>query len=55
MQPLLNRFVRLENRIHRELIRYSLVALRVSVGAVFLGFGVLKFFPGVSPAAALAE
>jgi putative oxidoreductase len=35
------------------LIRYSLLALRVSLGAVFLGFGVLKYFPGVSPAQSL--
>lgn len=28
--------------------------LRMSLGAVFLGFGVLKFFPGVSPAQDLA-
>ena len=37
-------FVRLENGIHRELIRHSTDLLRVSVGAVFLGFGVLQFF-----------
>lgn len=35
------------------LIRYSLLALRISLGAVFLGFGVLKYFPGVSPAQSL--
>jgi uncharacterized membrane protein YkgB len=46
-------FVRLENVIHRELIRHSTDVLRVAVGAVFLGFGVLKFFPGVSPAESL--
>jgi uncharacterized membrane protein YphA (DoxX/SURF4 family) len=46
-------FVRLENVIHRELIRHSTDVLRVAVGAVFLGFGVLKLFPGVSPAESL--
>jgi len=35
------------------LIRYSVLALRVSLGAVFLAFGVLKYFPGVSPAQSL--
>ncbi|MGI9097620.1 MAG: DoxX family protein [Solirubrobacteraceae bacterium] len=35
-------------------MRHSITALRVSVGAVFLGFGVLKFFPSVSPAQDLA-
>ncbi|HEV2057968.1 MAG TPA: DoxX family membrane protein [Solirubrobacteraceae bacterium] len=29
--------------------------LRVSLGVVFLAFGVLKFFPGVSPAQNLVE
>lgn len=33
---------------------YSVEFLRVSLGLVFLGFGVLKFFPGLSPAADLA-
>ena len=37
----------------RWLIRHSVPALRISLGAVFLGFGVLKYFPGVSPAQSL--
>lgn len=32
------------------LTRHSIDVLRISVGLVFLGFGVLKFFPDVSPA-----
>jgi len=36
------------------LSRHSITVLRVSLGMVFLGFGVLKFFPGVSPAEDLA-
>ncbi|MGI8649547.1 MAG: DoxX family protein [Rubrobacter sp.] len=36
------------------LVRYSITILRVSLGAIFLGFGLLKFFPGLSPAAELA-
>lgn len=39
----------------RVLARHSVAALRVSLGLVFLGFGVLKFFPGVSPAEELAQ
>jgi hypothetical protein len=31
------------------LARYSVTLLSVSLGLIFLGFGVLKFFPGVSP------
>jgi putative oxidoreductase len=45
--------MQLENVIHRKLVRHSTDVLRVAVGAVFLGFGVLKFFPGVSPAESL--
>lgn len=36
------------------LARHSVTILRVSLGLVFLGFGLLKFFPGASPAEALA-
>lgn len=32
--------------------RYSVDILRVSLGLIFLGFGLLKFFPGASPAEA---
>ena len=34
--------------------RHSVTLLRLSLGLVFFGFGVLKFFPGLSPAAGLA-
>lgn len=39
----------------RLLTRWSVPALRVSLGLVFLGFGILKFFPGASPAEVVAE
>ncbi len=39
----------------RWLIAHSIAILRVSLGAVFLVFGLLKFFPGVSPAKNLVE
>jgi putative oxidoreductase len=42
-------------RASRWLARYSISLLRISLGLVFLGFGVLKFFPGVSPAENLAS
>lgn len=34
--------------------RYGVVLLRVSLGLIFFWFGVLKFFPGLSPAQDLA-
>ncbi|MGH3865023.1 MAG: hypothetical protein ACRDQ4_02605 [Pseudonocardiaceae bacterium] len=43
-----------EVAIHRWLVRYSMTALRISMGAVIFGFGFLKYFPGVSPAEDLA-
>lgn len=36
--------------VDRWLDRYSIPVLRVCMGIVILGFGVLKYFPGVSPA-----
>ncbi|MGH3840501.1 MAG: hypothetical protein ACRDS0_03515 [Pseudonocardiaceae bacterium] len=39
-----------EEAIHRWLLRHSIAALRISMGAVIFGFGILKYFPGVSPA-----
>ncbi|KRE23688.1 DoxX family protein [Agromyces sp. Soil535] len=35
--------------------RWSIPALRVALGAVFVAFGVVKFFPGVSPLESLVE
>lgn len=43
-----------QSGIAEWLARYSVTALRISLGLVFLGFGLLKFFPGLSPAAGLA-
>src|SRR3954447_12411360 len=45
----------IETTWHRWLVAYSVMILRVSLGAVFLAFGALKFFPGVSPAQGLVE
>jgi putative oxidoreductase len=49
------RFLRLEDSIHHQLVLHSISALRIAVGAIFLGFGVLKYFPGVSPAQSIVE
>ena len=45
----------LEELAVRWLVAHSIAILRVSLGAVFFGFGVLKFFPGVSPAQDLVQ
>ncbi|WP_407571887.1 DoxX family protein [Deinococcus altitudinis] len=44
----------LEIRVVSWLAHHAVAALRVSLGLVFFWFGVLKFFPGVSAAEALA-
>lgn len=43
-----------DEKITNWMARYSVVLLRISLGVVFLWFGVLKFFPGLSPAQELA-
>jgi uncharacterized membrane protein YphA (DoxX/SURF4 family) len=44
----------LDSRITHWMARFGVPLLRVSLGVVFLWFGVLKFFPGMSPAQGLA-
>ena len=43
----------LEARVVSWLACYSVTILRVGLGSIFLGFGLLKFFPGFSPAEGL--
>jgi uncharacterized membrane protein YphA (DoxX/SURF4 family) len=47
-------FERVDPIITRLMARYGIVLLRVSVGVVFFWFGILKFFPALSPAEDLA-
>ena len=51
----LDRLASLEAGLKELLQRWSVPALRVALGAVFVAFGVLKFFPGVSPVESLVE
>lgn len=44
----------IDARITRWMAGHGLTLLRVSLGVVFLWFGALKFFPGLSPAQDLA-
>lgn len=45
---------RVDVRLTRWMARHGLTLLRISLGIVFLWFGALKFFPGLSPANDLA-
>jgi putative oxidoreductase len=51
---LFERFDRLDTALNRWLVANSIMILRVSLGFVFLVFGALKFFPGLSPIEELA-
>jgi uncharacterized membrane protein YkgB len=49
-----NLFDSIDTRITTWMGRNGILFLRLSLGIVFFWFGVLKFFPGLSPAEALA-
>jgi uncharacterized membrane protein YkgB len=52
--PLPEPIDRLDLRITRTLARIGVPVLRIALGVVFFWFGVLKFFPNLSPAETLA-
>ena len=54
MRGLFEGFDRLDTALNRWLVAHSIALLRVSLGLVFLAFGALKFFPGLSPIEGLA-
>ncbi|MBO0939662.1 DoxX family protein [Fibrella sp. HMF5335] len=51
---LFDRFDRLDTRMNHWLVAHSIPLLRIGMGIVFLVFGALKFFPGISPIEDLA-
>ena len=51
----LDRLASLEAGLKELLQRWSVPALRVALGAVFVAFGVIKFVPGMSPVESLVE
>jgi putative oxidoreductase len=55
VRGLLDRLDRLDAAANRWLVAHSITLLRLSLGVVFLAFGVLKLFPGVSPAENLVK
>ncbi|GAB4004009.1 hypothetical protein GCM10028808_00800 [Spirosoma migulaei] len=52
---LFNQFDQLDTAINRWLVTNSIFILRVCMGIIFFGFGILKFFPGISPIESLAS
>jgi uncharacterized membrane protein YphA (DoxX/SURF4 family) len=47
-------FDRIDQRITETMADHGLTLLRLAIGVVFFWFGVLKYFPGASPAEQLA-
>ena len=47
-------FDKVDKQITNWMARYGVLLLRISVGIVFFWFGILKFFPSLSPAEGLA-
>lgn len=54
MQDSKNLYDQIDKRITSWMSKYGLLLLRLSIGIVFFWFGILKFFPGLSPAQDLA-
>lgn len=54
MQRVHTGFDFVDTRITNWMASYGIVLLRISLGIIFLWFGILKFFPGLSPAQDLA-
>jgi len=54
MKTLNQWFLVADERITNWMARHGMTLLRISLGIVFFWFGVLKFFPGLSPAETLA-
>ncbi|MGQ0641706.1 MAG: hypothetical protein ACT4P6_13235 [Gemmatimonadaceae bacterium] len=54
MTDLVGLYHRVDRRFTQLMADHGVTLLRISLGVVFLWFGALKFFPGISPATDLA-
>lgn len=54
METLKSYYNNFDSRLTNWMARYGILVLRISLGLVFFWFGVLKFFPDLSPAQDLA-
>ncbi len=54
MSSISRRLDHLDANLTRWMAHHSIALLRIGLGIVYLWFGVLKFFPGLSPAQELA-
>lgn len=54
MNLLYQNYLKIDTLITRWMAKNGIALLRISLGVIFFWFGVLKFFPGLSPAVDLA-
>jgi uncharacterized membrane protein YkgB len=54
-QTLILQFDKIDYKITRWMAHYSLIILRVGLGTMFVWFGAIKLFPGLSPAETLVR
>jgi putative oxidoreductase len=54
MSNLFDRFDHLDTHLNQWLVAHSIPLLRIALGGIFLAFGMLKLFPGLSPIEDLA-
>jgi uncharacterized membrane protein YkgB len=47
-------FQKIDKKITRWMAKHAITFIRLSIGILFFWFGILKFFPGLSPAEDLA-
>ena len=52
---LIKKFELLDHQIINFMSGYGIIILRIGLGIIFLWFGMLKFFPGLSPAEELVR
>jgi putative oxidoreductase len=55
MRDLFARFDHVDTCLNQWLVTHSIPLLRIAMGSIFLVFGLLKFFPGLSPIEDLAS
>jgi uncharacterized membrane protein YkgB len=53
-EDFMQRIIRIDQKARRWMKQYSVLLLRISLGIIFFWFGVLKYFPDMSPAEDLA-
>ncbi len=54
-EDFIQRIIGTDQKIRRWMKKFGILSLRISLGVIFFWFGVLKYFPDMSPAEELAQ